>query len=115
MRDNATSPRGGITLDFSVNIPTLILICTTFVSITAGWVHLTDTQKTLADKLETQEYTNKAIAAHIDRWDRTSTVLNQKLRTFPLHRHVGNTIIYDAPAAQEDFEYQGEATNEGDR
>ena len=100
---------GGISFDFSVNIPSLVLIITTLVSVTAGWVHTSDKATQLAADLENQTYAVQRVSGKVERISTTLTVLDERLKVYPLHRHVSPTItIYDnTPAADMPADVEG--------
>jgi hypothetical protein len=116
METPRTTTRPGFTVDFSVNIPTLILLSTTFVSLTAGWVHLTDSQREISDSLTAQAQATAAMQQHIEKCDRTLTVLNERLKAYPLHRHVGSKIVYDAePLVDQDYQTEYGEARQGEK
>ena len=89
----------GVNFDLSINIPTLILIFTTFVSVVVGWVRLSDTQSEMANELAQQTSANAKVSQHLYHLDTKMIVLDQRLNLYPLHRHVGPQILYDTTPA----------------
>lgn len=79
--------------DFTMNVPTLIMILGILVSASGAFMHLQDNQERLEISIHHQAEVNAAIVQKLDQQNRVMTIWNERMRNFPLHKHVGNKII----------------------
>ena len=80
--------------DFSVNIPTLFTLIAAIFTAGVTYSNLQNSQRAFADWMTKQEAINSTMAVQLDRQTSVLTVWEERMKEFPLHRHVNGEIVY---------------------
>jgi len=82
--------------DFTINIPTIIIFLGAVVSASGAFMHLSDNQARFEQAFQQQAKLNLSLNEHIEQQDRLLAIWEERMKDFPLHRHVEHAILYPA-------------------
>jgi hypothetical protein len=86
-------------MDYTLNLPTLLAAGAMLLTFVAGYVHLRETVQAHAERWKTQVDTNKEISETMASINKVLNIWDERLRSFPLHIHVGQAIVISEGSA----------------